>query len=162
MKILIFAIAIIFSINSYAQGKTEIGNLFVRVYNLQGQKISKGKVLAVTDNSLQIKGKKGPMNIDVSSIGLIKTKRSAGNNLLIGSVIGASAMAILGAATAEPDSFLGYTAGEGAAGGAIIGLPLGAAVGGITVIFKNSKSYSIDGDLLKWKLFQEMIAERNY
>lgn len=162
MKILIFAFAIIFSINSYAQGKTEIGNLFVRVYNLQGQKISKGKVLAVTDNSLQIKGKKGLMNIDVSSIGLIKTKRSAGNNLLIGSVIGASAMAILGAATAEPDSFLGYTAGEGAAGGAIIGLPLGAAVGGITILFKNSKSYSIDGDLLKWKLFQEMISERNY
>ncbi len=163
MKTLIFAIVLIFSINIYAQGETDMGNIFVRVYNLQGQKISKGKVLSVTDNSLQIKGKRGPMNIDVGSIGLIKTKRSAGNNVLIGSVIGASAIAIYGASTAEPDAWiLPYTAAEGAAMGAIVGLPLGAAVGGFTALFKNSKSYSIDGDLLKWKVFQEMITEKKY
>ena len=154
----------ILSFNTYAQEITEIDNLFVRVYNLQGQKISKGKVLAVTDKSLQIKGKKGTINLDLPGIGLIKTKRSAGNNILIGSAIGASLLAILGASSADPDnaSFFSYNAGEGAAAGVIIGLPLGAAAGGLTTIFKNSKSYSIDGDLSKWKVFQEMITKRNY
>tara|TARA_R100000935_G_scaffold13495_3_gene27081 strand:- start:2001 stop:2453 length:453 start_codon:yes stop_codon:yes gene_type:complete len=149
--------------NIYAQSETKNLNLFVRVYNLQGEKLSKGKVLAVTGNTLQLKGKKGPMNIDVVNIGLIKTKRSEGNNVLIGSIIGASAMGIYGASTADPDAWiLPYTAAEGAAMGAIVGLPLGAAVGGITILFKNSKSYIIDGDLVKWNIFQEMISARNY
>ncbi len=162
MKTLFFTIVITFSINIYAQGETEMVNLFVRVFNLQGEKISKGKLLAVTDKSLQIKGKKGIVDLDYRNIGLIKTKRSTGNNVLIGSVVGASTMAILGASTAEPEALIfGYTAGEGAAVGAIVGLPLGAAAGGITALFKNSKSYSIDGNSLKWKVFQEMITERN-
>ncbi len=157
MKTLLITIVFILSVNSYAQGETEKFNLFVRVYNLQGEKISKGKVLAVTDNSLQLKGKNGPINIDVRSIGLIKTKRSGGNNVLVGSVIGASVMAIYGASTADPDAWiLPYNAGEGAAMGAIVGLPLGAAAGGISILFKNSKSYLINGDLIKWKTFQEM------
>ena len=162
MKSLIFAIVLILSINIYAQGETENLNLFVRVYNLQGEKINKGKLIAVTEKSLQIKGTKGVAEIDYSSIGFIRTKRSEGNNVLIGSILGASAMAIFGAASADPDAlFFAYTSGEGAAGGALLGLPLGAAVGGISILFKDSKYYSIDGDLLKWKLFKEMITERN-
>ncbi len=162
MKTLFLAIVLIFSNQSYAQEKTEIDNLFVRVYNLQGQKINKGKVHAVTNESIQIEGKKGPVNLDVASIGLIKTKRSAGNNILIGSAMGATVMAILGASSADPDAWLFDTAAEGAAAGVIVGLPMGAAAGGLTTIFKKSKSYAIDGDLLKWKVFQQMIAERNY
>ena len=159
MKTLFLALVLLFCFHSYAQ-ESEINNLFVRVYDLQGQKISKGKVLAVTDNSLQIKSNKGLINFDVQSIGLIKTKRSVGNNILIGSAIGATSMAIFGASTADPDAmFFNYTAGEGASAGFIVGIPLGAAVGGITAIFKNSKTYSIDGDLLKWKVFQDMIIK---
>ncbi|MFO7721510.1 MAG: hypothetical protein R6W85_13875 [Gillisia sp.] len=156
MKILFFALVLLFSIHSYAQEKTEIDNLFVRVYDLQGQKINKGKVLAVTDKSLQIKGKKGPINLDVAGIGSIKTKRSAGNNILIGSAIGTVALSTL--VGSQSEGFLFNTA-EGFAAGAIVGLPLGAAAGGLTTIFKNSKSYAIDGDLLKWKVFQETITK---
>lgn len=158
MKNLFFAIALILSININAQEGTEKANVFVRVYDLQGKKISKGNILSISDTLLQLKGKREPMKITARSIGLIKTKHSGGNNVLIGAVSGATFLAILGAASADPDAmFLGYSTGEGAAMGVLLGAPTGAAIGGITTLFKNSKSYKINGDELKWKEFKETI-----
>lgn len=159
MKNLIFVITFILSINICAQNKFENSNVFVRVYNLQGKKIGKGKILSISDMSLQLNKKVASVEIPANSIGSIKTRRSAGHNVIAGTVIGASTMAILGAATADPDSFLGWSAGEGAAGGAFIGGTVGAAIGGITILFKNSKSYEINGDLEKWKAFNEIIIK---
>ena len=156
MKNLIFAITLILSINVCAQNELENTNVFVRVYNLQGEKISKGKILSFSETSLQLNRKRESVKIPVDSIGSIITKRAGGNNVLLGAAIGATTMAILGAATAEPDDFLGYTAGEGAIGGALAGGISGAAIGGITILFKNSKSYEINGDKVKWKAFTEM------
>lgn len=157
MKNLIFAITLILSINIYSQNRFENTKAFVRVYDLQGKKIGKGKILSISDTSLQLNRKVASAEIPVNSIGSIKTKRSAGHNVLVGTAIGASTMAILGAATADPDSFLGWSAGEGAAGGAFLGGTAGAVIGGITILFKNSKSYEINGDLEKWKAFNEII-----
>ena len=82
--------------------------------------------------------------------------------MLISSVIGVTEIAILGAATADPNALVfGYTAGEGAAAGALIGLPVGAAFGGLTSLFKNSKSYLINDDIEKWKVFQSMQQKIN-
>ena len=136
--------------------------IFVRVYNLNGKKIYTGHVWATKDTSLQLIAKVGDtVNLSINSIGKIKTKRSAGHNLLIGSLAGASALAILGAATAEPELELGYTAGEGAAAGAIFGVPVGAAIGGITLLFKKSKTFIIRGNIENWKIFQSFILQRN-
>jgi hypothetical protein len=158
MKNLIFVITLIFSVNVYAQNRFENTNVFVRVYDSLGKKISKGKILSISDTSLQLNRKGESLEILVSSIATIKTKRSAGNNVLVGATIGATSMAILGAATADPDAWiLGYTAGEGAGAGALLGGTAGAAIGGITILFKNSKSYEINGDMEKWKAFKEMI-----
>jgi hypothetical protein len=138
-------------------------SMFVRVYDLSGKKIHKGRVFKVTDSTLQLVGKTMPVTIPVQSVGFIKTKRSAGNNVLVGSIIGVSSIAILGAASAEPDAeWFGYSAGEGAAGGAIVGLPIGAAIGGLTTAFKNSKTYLINGDLGKWKMFELMITGKRF
>ena len=49
--------------------------------------------------------------------------------------------------------------GEEAAIGALGGALVGAAIGGITILFKNSKSYEINGDKAKWKAFKEMIIK---
>lgn len=158
MKNLFFTIALILSIHISAQEGTEKANVFVRVYDLQGQKISKGKILSISDTSLQLKGKKEPIEVTAKSIGLIKTKHSGGNNVLVGAASGASLLAILGAATADPDAMImGYSAGEGAAAGAFLGGTAGAAIGGITTLFKESESYKINGDELKWKAFKETI-----
>ncbi len=157
MKNLILVITLILSINVCAQNGLENTNVFVRVYDLQGKKISKGKILSISETSLQLNRKGESMNIPVESIGSIKTKRSAGNNVLFGAATGATTMAILGAATADPDAWIfGYTAGEGAATGALLGGTAGAAIGGITILFKNSKSYEINGDKVKLKAFTEL------
>jgi hypothetical protein len=159
MKNLFFAIALLLSITISAQEGAEKANVFVRVYDLKGEKISKGKILSISDTLLQLKGGKGSVKIVANSIGLIKTKRSEGNNVLIGAATGATALAILGAATADPNDWLfGYTAGEGAALGVFLGAPIGAAIGGVTILFKKSKSYIINGDELKLKEFKETIT----
>lgn len=132
--------------------------MFVRIYNLEGKKTDKGKVIAVTDSTLQLKRTKGIESINFNDIGMIKTKRSAGNNILMGSAIGATSMAIIGAASADESSWIfSYSAGEGAAAGAFLGGTAGAAVGGITILFKNSKTFTINGELQKWKEFQKMF-----
>lgn len=158
MKNVILAIALILSMNVFAQTGSEISNVFIRVYNLEGKKIAKGKILSILGSSIQLTRKNELQEIPLNRIGSIKTKHSAGNNVLIGTAVGASVMAVAGASTAEPDEFLGYTAGEGAAGGAILGGAAGAAFGGITILFKRSRKYVINGDKEKLKAFKEGIS----
>src|SRR4051794_38573080 len=152
MKLVIFLFFILLAYDVSAQ---KMG--FVRVYDLNGHKINKGEVLAITDTSLLLQREAKIATIPLASIGTIKTKRSAGNNILVGSVIGTVVGVALGVASANPDEFLGFTAGEGAAMGVIIGAPVGAAIGGITVLFKNSKTYLINGDATRWKAFQSTV-----
>ena len=164
MKNLIFVITIIFSVNVYAQNpndtvRTEIQNTnaFVRVYDLQGKKISKGNILSVSETSLQLDNYD---IIPVSSIGFIKTKHSAGNNVLVGTLLLAAPVAILGAMTADPDAWIyAYSAADGAAGGALLGGIAGAAIGGISILFKNSQTYIINGNKELWQSFKESIIK---
>ncbi|HSI69816.1 MAG TPA: hypothetical protein VK941_06275, partial [Gillisia sp.] len=76
---------------------------FIRVYDLHGKKISKGRIQSITNTTLYLKGKQ---EIPVDSIGMIKTKHSAGNDLLIGSVTGALIFSLFGMATSNPDALL--------------------------------------------------------
>lgn len=157
MRILTFILLISLCSIGCAQKK-----IFVRVYNATGEKMSKGNVSEVTDTSLQLTLKKAIINIPVSKIGLIKTERSAGNDVFNGSVIGTSIFAILFASVStNPDQYVSSTAGEAAAGGALIGLPLGAAVGGLAILFKNSNTYLIKGDFVRWKEFQASMTEKS-
>ena len=152
MKILAIVFIVLLAHHASAQKP-----IFIRVYDLKGNKIGKGHVLSVTDTSLSLKEKN--VIFRVSTIGSIRTKHSAGNNILIGSVIGTTTLAILGAASGGDNSY--FTSGEGAALGPVIGLPLGAAIGGITVLFKNSKTYIINGDSTRWKEFQAVTGGGN-
>jgi hypothetical protein len=121
---------------------------FVRVYDLAGKKINKGHVRGVTDTTLLFKA--GSMR--VQDIGSIETKHSVGNNVLIGSLVGMTTFAIIGA---------GYAEADGAAAGAAGGLVWGALIGGLTGAFKNSKKYFINGDTTNWKTFQLEMIRRN-
>ncbi len=156
MKKLVLIITLILSVNVCAQNDLEEANVFVRVYDLQGKKISKGKILSISETSRQLIRKRKSINIPLDNICSVKTKHSTGNNILIGASIGATIMAIIGVVTADPDAWLG-SADIQATMGAILGAPIGAAIGAITVLFKNSKSYEINGDKEKRKAFKEMI-----
>ena len=101
-------------------------SIFVRVYDLEGKKMNKGRVLSVTNPSLHLKKGRRAVIIPVQNIGYIKTKRSEGHNVLVGSLIGLTTGTI--AAMAYGNSEPGITPPtieEGLAVGAILGLPVG-------------------------------------
>ncbi len=156
MKNLIFAITLILSINVCAQNEFKNTKVFVRVYDLQGNKMSQGKILSISDTSLQLKRYGESIEIPVSSIGLIKTKRSAGHNILIGVIGGA----MVGALAAAPFAAMNGDAALVAEMAASLAVPAGI-LGGIATLFKNKKpkSYEINGDKVKWKEFKEMIVK---
>jgi hypothetical protein len=126
---------------------------------LEGNKIDKGKVLAVTDSTLQLQGQKSSRAIDRRTIGLIKTKRSEGNNVLVGSLIGLTTLGILGAVEGGGNDEW-FSSTDLAVGGGIVGAVIGAGIGALILPFKNSKSYIINGDASKWNVFQEMMRDK--
>ena len=144
MKFMFFiTLALISSSILYAQKTKNKAAPFVRVYDLNCKKISNGRIASVTDTSLITGPREKPVNIGVSKIGFIKTKRSVGNNVLWGAAIGAGFGAISGFATGGEDEWWGK--GEGAG---VLGLyfgAIGAGTGAITVIFKKSNTYPIGG-----------------
>jgi hypothetical protein len=64
----------------------------------------------------------------------------------------------LGAVTADAND-VQFAAGEFTVGGLLLGGAAGAAVGGITVLFKNSETFVINGDLRSWSLFQKRMQK---
>jgi hypothetical protein len=144
----------------YAQNESKEKLLFVRVFDLNGEKIGKGKVQTVTDSTLHLKTSNGFIIFPISTIKTIKTKRSAGNNIATGATIGFAFGAILGATTADPDAWFGYTAAEGATGIGIAGAILGSTIGSLTVAFKNSNTYIINGNSELWKLINNQLVTK--
>ena len=127
---------------------------FIRVFNSEGKKIAKGRIFFATDSTVVLFSKNDTTELNVSEIYAIRTKRSAGHNILVGASIGAVVVAIPTAVTANPDDwFLGYTAGEGILIGTLMGAPAGAIVGGISTLFKKSAYLIIDGDYAQWSKF---------
>ncbi len=161
MKFLLFALALISCSTFYAQETKKKAAPFVRVYDLDGIKISKGRIDSLTDTSLVVVSSEKITTIEVSRIGYIKTKRSAGNNILWGAGIGASTGLIAGAIEGESEGIFGSTVPveENIIMGTIVLMPVGAAIGAITALIKNSETFSIDGDIIKWKAFREAIEE---
>ena len=157
IKLMTLLLCLILSVSINAQNETTKNNAFVRVYSTHGNKISKGYIIFVNDSILKLKNNSKYEILNFKDIGYIKTKRSAGNNVLTGASIGAATGVILGITTADPAWIFGYTASEGAAMGAISGGVSGAAIGGITILLKNSKTFIIGGDESKWKTFMQIM-----
>ncbi|MGZ5246897.1 MAG: hypothetical protein ACXWV5_07635, partial [Flavitalea sp.] len=129
-----------------------------RVYDNNGKHIAKGHVVNTTDSSLFLRVKKDTVQLFLNDFGSIKTKRSAGNNVIIGTFAVSGLFAIIGAASSDPEAYLGDTPASSAALGAIAGLPLGAAAGGLSALFKNSKTFIINGNPKHWGNFQSYVS----
>lgn len=146
------------NMNIYAQNQIGDKKMFVRVFDFEGKKIGKGYVAKVADSTLELSRSNEYLSISLKEISYIKTKRSTGSNALIGSIAGATTLGVLGAATADPDAWIfGYTAAEGASAFGLVGAIGGGAIGGLTSVFKNSKTFVIEGDKDKWELFRKII-----
>ncbi|MBX3238822.1 MAG: hypothetical protein KIT80_08580 [Chitinophagaceae bacterium] len=138
--------------------------LFVRVFDQSGKKISQGHIVAVTDSSLHLNVKrKGAVDLMVTDIGKIKTKRPAGRNIWIGALAGVGAGAIIGGISHQPseDVYFKTTLAEDILVGAlVIGPLIGAAVGGVIALLNNPKIFIIKGSIENWKDFQSHAEEK--
>ncbi|MBT8276807.1 MAG: hypothetical protein KJO39_11725 [Bacteroidia bacterium] len=128
-----------------AQQTEERSDVFVRVFDMQGKKIEKGKIITISDTSLELFRKRESTTIDVRSIGFIKTKRSIGHNFLVGAVAGT----LLGIATVTIDE--DYSWSDDGRWVFLVPTVIGAIEGGLWSFFKNSKTIIIKGDLAKWQ-----------
>jgi hypothetical protein len=174
MKYLIITILLTISINVAAQnevsdtlinevsdtfnGKVEGKDIFVRIYNLEGKKIQKGRIKSVSKTSIELQELPSGnfISIPYNEIGKIKTKRSGGNSIAKGAVIGGASGALIG--FSQGDGVFGvFTAIDYAIVGLVTGSVMGATVGGITTIFKKSELYIIDGNEIKFKDFKEKL-----
>ena len=159
MKNLIIAIIFLLSINLVAQDVIKT-NIFIRIYDLQGNKINKGKIKTISKTSIELylKGKE-IIKIPLKEIGIIKTKRSGGHNIVKGTLIGGGSLAIIGLLGGNSNSgYVSVSATDKAALGLIGGSFFGAIVGGITTIFKKSKLYIINGNEIKLSDFKNEIS----
>lgn len=149
--ILILTFSLCYSLN--AQEKELKSKTFLRVYDLNGKKIAKGKLLSTDKSSLTLKKNKNPITISFENIGSIKTKRSGGNNILMGASIGAGAAILLisglGGSPNDYDVLTGI--------GTLIFTVGGAGIGAITTIDKNSRTFQINGDPIKWEAFRSIL-----
>lgn len=167
-KLAMLLIVAFMSMSLYSQNQTKKKKVFVRVYNFEGKKIEKGHFHYATDSILELRTNDRLMSIAIEDISYIKTKRSAGHSVLVGSLTGVVLGSIIGAATAsgeetkETDTGFWdyeYTTGTSPGTGATIGGGIGiagVALAGLGFsVFKKSKTYLIEGDIEKWKIFKE-------
>ena len=90
-KIILLLLALnLFSSALQAQQKT-----FLRIFDLSGKKIGKGFLQSTTDSSIRLTKDSGMQEFSVANIGFIKTKHSGGHTILISSLAGGVAIALL-------------------------------------------------------------------
>jgi hypothetical protein len=161
MKLIILLLAISLTCSMFAQKK-----LFVRVYNLHGKKVTKGRVLSVTDTTLELNEGSITETIPAQNIGTIRTKHSMGQSIFFGALAGTATGAIIAAAKVQPDNSdpnsIEVISPEVEAGALIfLGLLGGTIVGTIVGAAKDSQEFIIHGDLNKWKSFRSLVMVNN-
>ena len=86
-KITVMALTIfLLGTGLYSQSNSSKSNVFIRVYNLEGKKISKGHITFTNDSILELRKNGKIEQVNVKEIGKIKTKRSGGHNVLVGAL----------------------------------------------------------------------------
>ena len=152
MKLLTILLFLTISMQLSAQKVKKTGKEpFVRIFDEKGKKTYSGFLTETRDNSIFIIQREKSVEIPVSQIATIKLRRSFGHTVLIPSLIGGASLAILGAATADPDAWIfGYTAGEGFAAGLLLGVGSGAAIGSIIAGTRNRPIFKINQNQADW------------
>ena len=151
-KILFPLLVFIFGFTMNSQDSVTYQDIFIRIYNQDGKKIAKGKLVSVNDSTLFLNLNGQRKTVPLASITTIKTKRSGGNNVAVGAGIGTVVFGVIGAISLGNDPFWNDSS-LGAGLGAIAGAPAGAIAGAIVASYKKKKIYSINGNTENLKLF---------
>lgn len=156
--ILLGLILTLSSVNSFSQKKEQTKSKkenFVRIFN--EKKIHSGILVQTTDTSMFIIEKNKSVEVPLSYIKTIKLNRSFGHSVLIASLIGGAAVAILGAVAANPEGWFAITEGEASFLGFIIGAGTGAGLGSIITGTKSRPVYNIDQNPDNWEKVRPLL-----
>lgn len=148
MKRVILICVLISSFTIHGQETIDTKNLFVRVFDMQGNKIAKGVIVSWSENGLVLQQNKKSTEVPFNNISKIKLKRSGGHHIGIGALFGATVGGVFGLTT---DDGLWLSQGENSAAMAIVGAMLGSALGGVSAALKENKTLLIEGDISNWE-----------
>jgi hypothetical protein len=131
---------------------------FLRFYDFSGHKFEKGRFVASADSLVIVSRDTALIEIPISSIYSIKTKRSYGHNALMSSFALAVPAGIIGYSSGDPKSDDGwnmYTKDVTAFIGVVCGVLSGTLIGAI--ISGSNQTFVIDGDKEIWKRASSII-----
>jgi len=134
---------------------------FVRVFNLNGDQIAKGDLVATTDTSVIVQRHKQQVEIAVTKIGFIKTGIPVGQPVAIGAGVGAF-IGLFAGLIATGDSGSGTYAPHfdesfGAGAGFALGLAGGAVIGTLITATKKRKRIEVNGDMNAWQQKRQLL-----
>lgn len=134
---------------------------FLRFYDFSGYKFEKGRLVTSTDSSIVVSRDTLLIEIPISKIYSIKTKRSYGHNALVSSFALAVPAGIIGYTSGDPYIEGGWnmytkdvTAFIGIVNGTLLGILTGALISG------GNQTFVIDGDQEIWKRINKQITTR--
>lgn len=152
--ILLVLLITIFSA-SHAQKK-----IFLRVYNTEGKKISKGYYVNSSDSMLTLYSKSGMREVPATSLGYVKTRRSVLHTIIAGTMV---AVVPLGIMMVSSDEKTDITPRVKRNGKKVI-TPEDAHVYSpstpnniTTVALAKRTTYKLDGSLNTWKQNKKMF-----
>ncbi|MFH4967753.1 hypothetical protein V8G61_06055 [Gaetbulibacter sp. M240] len=157
LKLIILGLLITSNVYAQAQETGKPYKGFLRVSSQTGDIIEKGRFLYVNDSLVALKKGKKVTTINKSLIGFIKTKRSGVNNVVIGAVAGGTLGVALGVGTSDPDSWVGYSASEGAFAFGLLGTLGGGLLGGLLNLVKDPMVIMISGNEANWQTFKKIM-----
>ena len=139
----------------HAQKKEKDG-IFVRVYDLEGQKVAKGYIQSVDHDIVTVALRGKTTELPVAEIGKLRLKRSYGNAVVRGSYTGLGVGTALGVIYALGDDSISSDIG-------LVVLPVGGAfyggvIGAIIGIFKKPVEVEINGQSEKLQDFYSVLG----
>jgi len=127
---------------------------FIRVFDQNGKKISKGFIHDLSDSTLTVLDNNNrEVIIPAGMVGTLKLRRSFGHTVLVSAVIAGATFTVVGAVAGGTLIWYGgyAAAAEGAAAGLIAGTAAGAATGSIVAGTRGRPVFNIDGKEENWK-----------
>jgi hypothetical protein len=129
-------------------------SLFVRVFDMNGNKIGKGTIANITDSSIQLS--KSDHYILAKNIGAIRTKRSFGHNVLVSTIVTTGIfVTVMAIGSSDKGGLLSWTLMDGIGVGFIAGAIYGPPIGAFTTLFKNTMTFPINGSEKNLKDFYQ-------
>lgn len=162
---LICSIPCLFLSNTLYSQSTEPSpkRVFVRVFDSNDQKIGKGYIQEVNDDQLTLVLRKKTKTLEVSEVDKLRLKRSFGNSVGTGALIGFGtgllSAGIIDLSYSENDDFAEDQCCDGLEYAALpsMGLLSGATAGAIVGLFREPVEIQINGEVDKLRKFNELL-----